>query len=79
MAYLLHIMMGCGLISKGLQVLITSFGFVLIICLMHLKSTGRKYVVDRPVVPLMWHVQVRSEFICDYVTTLEKTKILLCK
>jgi hypothetical protein len=72
-------MMGCGLISKGFQVLITSFGFVLIICLVHLRGTGRKYVVDRSVVPLMWHVQVRIEFICDYVTTLEKTKFLLRK
>jgi len=79
MAYLFNVMMGCSLISKGLQILITSFGFVLSICLLHLRGINRKYVVDRPVVPLMWHVQVRTKFICDYVTTLEKTKFLLCK
>jgi hypothetical protein len=39
---------------------------------MHLRGISRKYVVGRPVVPLMWHVQVRTKFICDYVTTLEK-------
>jgi hypothetical protein len=40
---------------------------------------GRKYCIDRPLVPSMWLVQIRIDLIQFEVTTLEEAWFVLCE
>jgi hypothetical protein len=43
------------------------------------KRTSRKYVINRPTLPSLWHVQVGTNLIQIEVVALEEASFLLLK
>jgi hypothetical protein len=42
-------------------------------------GTKRKYALDRPTVPKIWHVQAKTNFTQNEIKSLEETRFVLNK